>query len=151
MIPFASSTSLNPAQIAVATEALLKVAHVDGEGTQEEIELIRAFYEAGPQDEALPPFQSLLERATGQRAMDPGMFPEAEQRDLVVSSCLMVGYADGILSAAEREAALDLARQLGVSDERFEQILTIVKDYLLAQLSGLPDAPSVAKVARELR
>ena len=151
MIPFASSASLTPAQVAVAAAAMLNVARVDADKTQEEIELIRAFYEAGMGDEALPPFQALIEKAGGQRALDPGMFPEAEQRDLVVSSCLMVGYADGILSAAEREAVLDLARQLEVSDERFEQILTIVKDYLLAQLSGLPDAPSVAKVARELR
>lgn len=150
MIPFASNASLTPAQIAAAAQAMLKLAHVDAEKTQEEIALIRGFYESCTQEQDLPPFQSLVEMAAGQSQLDPGLFPDAEQRELVVSFSVMVGFADGVLSVAEREAALALSRRLGVTDERFEQILTVVKDQLLAQLSRLPDAPSVAKVAKEL-
>ena len=151
MIPFTSNASLTPIQIAATADAMLKVAHVDGQKTQEEIELIRGFYESCAPDQDLPPFRSLLDKAAGQSYIDPSLFTEADQRDLVVSFSLMVAYADGVLSVAEREAVLSLARHLGVQDERFEQILTVVKDQLLAQLSGLPDAPSVAKVAQELR
>lgn len=151
MIPFTSSASLTPKQIAAATEALLKLAHVDGEKTQEEIDLIRAFYEGCAQDQELPAFQSLLAKSTRDSEIDAGAFTQPEQRDLLVSLSFMVAYADGVLSVAEREAIHVLARRLGVEDERFEQILQVVKDHLLAQLANLPDAPSVAKVAHELR
>lgn len=149
-IPVASDINLNPAQIAAAAQAMLRLAHVDGAKTQEEIALIRAFYESCAAAQSMPPFQALLDKATGQAEFDAGAFAGAAERELVVSLGLMVGYADGVLSTAEREAALGLARQLAVPDDRFEQIHTVVKDQLLAQLSRLPDAASVAKVAHEL-
>jgi uncharacterized tellurite resistance protein B-like protein len=150
VIPFASNATLTPSQIAAAAQAMLKLAHVDGEKTQEEIALIRAFYESCAQEQDLPPFQGLLDKAAGQATLTPVLFPEAGQRELVVSFSIMVGFADGVLSAAERNAVLDISRQLGVSDDRFDQLIREVKDQLLAQLSRLPDAPSVAKVAQEL-
>ena len=79
------------------------------------------------------------------------MFPDPEQKDLVVGSCLMVAYADGTLSQAERDATVaSVAQQIGMSGERLSQLVEIVQDHLLAQLSGLPDAQSVVKVGQEL-
>jgi uncharacterized tellurite resistance protein B-like protein len=150
MIPFPGTDNLTPQQIAAVTDAMLKIAHVDGARTSEEIELIRAFYEGATSDAAAPPFQSLIDKASGPLALDTGTFPQPEQQDLVVSCCLMVAYADGAFSAAEHEAVLAVARQLGVAEPHFEQLLTVVKDHLLAQLSRLPDAISVARVAAEL-
>jgi anti-sigma factor RsiW len=62
----------------------------------------------------------------------------------------MVAYADGELSAAERTAVNSAARSLGLADERVDQVLAQVKDYMLTQLTQLPDAASVAVVAKEL-
>lgn len=150
MIPFASNLTLTPPKIAAAVQAMLQLARVDGEKTQEEIDLIRGFYDTCGQSQDLPPFQTLLDRAAGHAEVDAGVFTQAEERELVVTFGLMVAFADGTFSSAEREAVLGLARRLGVPDERFEEILRVVKDQLLAELSRLPDAPSVAKVAREL-
>jgi len=52
--------------------------------------------------------------------------------------------------AAERAAVSQAADNLGVSSDRVEHILAQIKDYMLAHLSGLPDAGSVAAVAKEL-
>jgi DnaJ-domain-containing protein 1 len=77
-------------------------------------------------------------------------FPDAGHRDMILALCIMVAYADGDYSAAERTAVLAAAASLGASGERVEQILAQVKDYMLAQLAHLPDAASVAVVAKEL-
>ena len=62
----------------------------------------------------------------------------------------MVAYADGELSAAERAAVSKVAGNLGLAADRVEHILAQIKDFMLSHLSGLPDAGSVAVVAKEL-
>ena len=52
--------------------------------------------------------------------------------------------------AAERTAVGRAAGNLDVASDRVEHILAQIKDYMLAHLSGLPDAGSVAVVAKEL-
>jgi len=151
MIPFASAAPLSPTQIVAATRAMLTISRVDPGNTDEELALIRGFYEGCQQEAALPPFQSVLDKPDEGASPDSGVFPDPDQRDLVLASCLMVAYADGALSSAERGAVLELSRQIGVSDGQFDNVLRIVQDYLLQQVSGLPDAASVAKVAEELQ
>ena len=70
--------------------------------------------------------------------------------DTVVLMCLMTAYADGHLSAAEREHIQALATTLGLDEARFEAHLAQVRDDLVGALSHLPDAGSVAAVVREL-
>lgn len=151
MIPFASAAPLTPAQIVAATRAMLSISRVDPGNTEEELALIRGFYEGCQQEAVLPLFQSVLDQPDEGANPDTSVFPDPDQHDLVVASCLMVAYVDGALSSAERGAVLDLFRQIGVSEGQFENVLRIVQDYLLQQVSGLPDAASVAKVAEELQ
>jgi uncharacterized tellurite resistance protein B-like protein len=151
MLPSANTVTLSPAQLALATQVMLYVAHIDTARTDEETALIRAFYEACARDEALPPFEPLLEHAGARPTLDSGAFPEPGQQELVLSYCLMVAYADGTLSDAEKQAVSGIAQQIGVSEARLDEMISIVQDQLLAELSKLPDAQSVAKVAEELR
>lgn len=151
MIPFASAASLTPAQIVAATRAMLSISRVDPGNTEEELALIRGFYEGCQQEAALPPFQSLIDQPDEGVNLDSAVFPDPDQRDLVLASCLMVAYADGALSSAEREAVLELSRQIGASVGQFDNVLRIVQDYLLQQVSGLLDTASAAKVAQELQ
>jgi hypothetical protein len=150
MFPLMTELPLTPAQVVAATRLMLHVAHVDGARTEEEVALIRQFYDAGaPTDSDSPGFDEL---SSGHGVADVSAqdFPDAEHRDMIMALCLMVAYADGELSTPERIAVGRAAATLGLSDERVEQILAQVKDYMLAQLSRLPDAASVAVVAKEL-
>ena len=60
MIPFPLTNAMTSKEIVAATHALLQVARVDAACTQEEIELIRSFYQANGNDDALPAFDALL-------------------------------------------------------------------------------------------
>jgi hypothetical protein len=62
----------------------------------------------------------------------------------------MVAYADGALTAEELAAVRGVAAEIGTPAGRVDELLALVKDYMLAQLARLPDAGSVAVVAREL-
>lgn len=151
MIPFSSAAPLNPAQIVAATCAMLAISRVDPGNADEELALIRGFYEGFLPNVALPPFQRLIDNPDTGSKPDPGLFADPDQRDLVLASCLMVAYADGALSSAERGAVLALSQQMGIASAEFDKVLRLVQDYLLQQVSGLPDAASVAKVAQELQ
>jgi uncharacterized tellurite resistance protein B-like protein len=150
MFPLMTELPLAPTQVVAATRLLLHVAHVDGARSAEEVALIRQFYDACRTASTDFPAFETLDGDQGADAVSASDFSDAGHRDMLVALCLMVAYADGELSAAERTAIDTAARCLGLADERVDQVLAQVKDYMLAQLSRLPDAASVAVVAKEL-
>lgn len=137
--------TLDANQTTAATALMLRVAHVDGCRTAEEVALIRAFYDASRAAD-WPDFESLS--ANTRYAMTD--FPEPGQRDLVVASCLLVAYADGSLTADELASVRELASDIGMPPARVDELLALVKEHMLARLALLPDAASVAAVAHEL-
>jgi uncharacterized tellurite resistance protein B-like protein len=149
MFPLLENVSLNADQSLTTTRLLLRIAHVDGAKTDEEVALIRWFHDSG-RDERIdwPAFETLQEAGTG--ADLAGTFADAAERDLVVATCLMVAYADGALSTEELTAVRGVADEIGTPAGRVDEILALVKDYMLAQLARLPDAGSLVVVAREL-
>jgi len=149
MLPVNDTVELDTAQKTLATRAMLEVAQVDAGHVAEEITLIRAFYEADV-DPSQIPFDSLLAASSQAAPLTGDSFQTAAQRDLVVSTCLMVAYADGQFSSAERDAITSIADRIGMPGERVEALIDIVQDHLLSQLANLPDAESVAKVGMEL-
>jgi uncharacterized tellurite resistance protein B-like protein len=150
MFPMLTETPLSPAQIVAATRLMLGIAHVDGARTMEEEALIRQFYDGSRTASADFLSFDALAAERGASSVVAADFPDAGHRDMILALCIMVAYADGDYSAAERTAVLAAAASLGASGERVEQILAQVKDYMLAQLAHLPDAASVAVVAKEL-
>lgn len=146
MFPLMSEVTLTTPQIAAATAAMLRIAHVDDACTAEEVELIRAFYGS---DAGGPSFATLL-GSYATTSVSAADFADANAREVVLATCIMVAYADGDLSAPELAALQTLAGDLGVDSGRFDHLLALVKDQMLARLAGLPDSGSVAAVAREL-
>jgi len=149
MFPLLENVSLDAGQSIAATRLLLRIAHVDGAKTNEEVALIRLFYDGGRHGSAdWPAFETLEE--DGRDGDMPRTFGEAAQRDLVLATCLMVAYADGTLTGEELAAVRAVADDIGAPPARVDELLALVRDYMLAHLARLPDAGSVAVVAREL-
>jgi hypothetical protein len=95
MFPLLQDVSLNADQCIAATRLLLRIAHVDGAKTNEEVALIRLFYDGGRNGSAdWPAFATLEEDGRGGDLTR--IFGEAAERDLVLATCLMVAYADGL-------------------------------------------------------
>jgi hypothetical protein len=135
-------------QVMALMACMLSTAHVDGVSAQE-LALMKTFYEqCGVAD--LPPFAE-NEGAYGdpvelaaQCANDPEF---AEQ--LVLMS-FMTAYADGHLTDGERVHVVAIAARAGLSDARTNELLLHVKDTLIGAIAMLPDAESVARIAKSL-
>ncbi|MBK6999664.1 MAG: tellurite resistance TerB family protein [Rhodoferax sp.] len=140
---------LSPQQVIHITKAMLSVAYID-ELHPAEAALIGQFYETSRNSD-MPTTASFLADPKS-RIFDASPLADstAEFADTVVLMCLMAGYADGHLSADERAHVHGIATALGVDAARFDLHLAQVRDQLMAALSHLPDAASVAKVVREL-
>jgi uncharacterized membrane protein YebE (DUF533 family) len=140
--------NLAPAQVNALVASMLAVAHVDGIHAQE-LALIRKFYEESA-GAAAPPF-STVEGSHGQAAeLLKAAGGGADFAEQLVLMCLMAGYADGHLSEGERAVVDQLAQGAGVSAEKVEELLQQVKDTLIGSLAHLPDAQSVADLAKTL-
>lgn len=145
---FEQADNLTPAQVKALVASMLAVAHVDGIHP-EELALIRTFYE-GSATTGAPAFDTLIdshgEAATLLAAAGGG----ADFAEQLVLMCLMAGYADGHLSAGERSLVDQLAQGAGVPPAKVEELLQQVKDTLIGSLAHLPDAQSVADLAKTL-
>ena len=150
MFPLMTERPFSPAQVVAATRLVLHIARVDDAGTVEEVALIRQFYDACRTAGADFPAFDTIKDEQGSDVISARDFPDPGHRDMVIALCLMVAYADGELSASERAAVGKAANGLGLAAEHVERILAQIKDFMLAHLSGLPDASSVAAVAKEL-
>jgi uncharacterized tellurite resistance protein B-like protein len=150
MFPRMTELPLAPAQVVAATRLMLHIAHVDGAGTAEEVALIRQFYDASRDASADFPAFDTIEAGQGAGAVSARDFPDPGHRDMIIALCLMAAYADGELSAAERAAVSKVAGKLELSPDHVEHILAQIKDFMLSHLAKLPDAGSVAAVAKEL-
>ena len=140
---------LSPAQATQLPRAMLSVALVDGIHPAEAA-LIGQFYESSRSAD-MPTTASVLaspDAQTFDASALAGSTPEFA--DTVVLMCLMAAYADGSLSAAERNHVQAIATPLGVDAARLDTLLAQVRDDLVGAISHLPDAGSVAAVVKEL-
>ena len=149
MFPFLPASSMSMNAIIAACKTMLKVAHTDGVHSAE-VELVRGFYNSSVDSGEWPSFDKLLQESSGNFHVDAQAFANEQEREMIVALCVMTGFADGALSVAERAAVLTIAGDLNITPSRLADITEFVKDHMLAQLSHLPDAGSVAKVAKEL-
>lgn len=151
MFQLLSDAVFTPEQALQMTTAMLAVARVDPEGTEQEIAMIREFYTGLQNDAAvgLPAFDTLLQTPVGSWPAAE-LFAETAHQEMLVTTCIMVAFADGRLSEPELAALHELSRAVQLSEPRFAALLELVKDHMLMQLAGLPDAQSIAAVAAEL-
>jgi hypothetical protein len=141
--------NLSPTQVTLLTQAMLSVALVDGIHPAEAA-LIGQFFESTRSADM--PTTSAVMASPETQAFDIASLAgsTAEFAETVVLMCLMTAYADGTLSAAERDHVQTIAATLGVDASHFDAHLAQVRDELVGAISHLPDAGSVAVVVKEL-
>jgi uncharacterized tellurite resistance protein B-like protein len=139
---------LSGPQVLALTAAMLTVSHADGVHPAE-TQLIQQFYE-GSREGDMPAFGDVQGTHSQASSLLKALPFEVEFGNALVASCLMVGYADGDLTENEKLISRGLAHDYGVSAEQFDRELQVVRDALLASLASLPDAASVAALAKEL-
>ena len=151
MFPLKTDTPFTPDQVVEVTRAMLQIAYVDGAGSAEEVAMIGQFYDGFRDSEAgeWPKFET-ISRDFGAASLSADKFPDAEQREMILATCIMVAFADGVMTEDELSALAEMSENLRISNERFAEILALVKDFMLMQLAGLPDTESIMAVAREL-
>ena len=144
-----SDQNLSPAQVNTLTRAMLSVARVDSVQPAEAA-LIGQFYETSRNGD-MPTTATFLASSTAHEfATSELAGSTAAFADTVVLMCFMTAYADGNLSADELTHIQTIAKSLEMETTRFDAHLARVRDDLVAALSHLPDAGSVAAVVREL-
>lgn len=151
MFPLKTDTPFTQEQVVEVTRAMLQIAHVDSAGTDEEILMISQFYDGFRNSDGAewPAFETVA-ADYNKATVSAEMITDTEQREMILATCIMVGFADGVMSESELSALGKMSTSLGISPERFEQALALVKDYMLMQLAGLPDTESIIAVSREL-
>ncbi len=149
MFPFFTVNSMSMTAVIAASKTMLKVAHTDGVHP-DEIALIKGFYSSCVNSGEWPAFDKLQQESSGDFHVDAKAFSSDQEREMIVALSIMTGFADGSFSAAEQAVVRAIAADLHIAPARFDEINSAVKDHMLAQLSHLPDAGSVAKVAKEL-
>lgn len=140
---------LSPTQVIQLTKAMLSVACID-DIQPAEAALIGQFYETSRSAEMPTTAAFLADPEARQFDATSLAGSAAAFADTLVLMCLMTAYADGKLSAAELSTVQAIATTLGLDAARFNAHLEQVRDELVGSLSSLPDAGSVAVVAREL-
>lgn len=133
--------NLSQNQVLHLSKAMIAVAKVDGMRAEER-DLIVGFC-ADALDQRT--FASLADEPFDGAASFPVLQDIA---DLALQTCLLAGYADGHLSDDELAFIRQMAGALGVGADALAALHDQVRDTLLAPLAALPDAGSVAAVAR---
>ena len=74
-----------------------------------------------------------------------------EERQLFIKTALLLTWADGKVSDAERKSVHDFARALSVDDAALEKHEAAVKDFLLGQLVHVQNTDAVREVANKMK
>ncbi len=76
---------------------------------------------------------------------------DQQQRQLFIKTAILLTWADGEVSDAERKIVHDFAEALQVDDATMEQLEASVKDFLLAHLVHLQNVDATREVARKMK
>lgn len=148
MPDFFPEVNLSRGAAEAIARGLYAVAHADGLH-EREAGLIASFWiDAGGGAGAL----SDLERgpAIAPAELAAALHSDAE-RQLFVKTALLLTWADGAVSDAERKKVQELARALGVDDATLGKLEDGVKDYLLGHLVHLQNTDAAREVAKKMK
>jgi tellurite resistance protein len=93
-----------------------------------------------------------LERAESIKPADvaAALHSDAE-RQLFIKTAILLTWADGSVSAAEKKSVHEFAKALGIDDTTLETLDAGVKDFLLGQLVHVQNSDAVSNVAKKLK
>ena len=69
----------------------------------------------------------------------------------LIKTAILLTWADGSVSPAEKKAVSEFARALGIDDATLEKLDAGVKDFLLGQLVHVQNSDAVSSVAKKLK
>jgi tellurite resistance protein len=142
-----SEIEIDEHQAEAIARGLYAVAVVDG-AHERELALIAEFYAGtgGPKSFAtLERLGPLEPKALAAQLEHPA------HRRVFLQGALLVAYADGTVSDAERASVNQFASALAVDAATLAQIESEVKDQLLRPLAGLANSEAVSQVAKKLK
>jgi tellurite resistance protein len=134
-----TDVNVTDAQAKVLGRAMLAVARADGAADPREVALIGELVTV----DAAAPDPTAAELAAA--------FPEAEGREMLLGSALLVALVDGDYSEAEKALVASWAEAFSTPPARLEEIASSVKAYLMSPLLPLSNTTAVAKVSGKLR
>lgn len=76
--------------------------------------------------------------------------PSALERELFIKTAILLMYADGKVTDAERQIVSEYARSLDISDGELKRMEDVVKEYLLSHVSHLHNTDATRAVAQKL-
>ncbi|GAB3258891.1 TerB family tellurite resistance protein [Chitinimonas naiadis] len=129
-------------QVKASCLAMLAVARAHGIHSAER-ELIEGFW-----TQATPGLGS-FDDATAE-TFSPELFVEAGHKQLLLDLCLACAFADGHYSQEEKDVITGIAARLGLSGQALQERTAEVRVAFLSNLAHLPDAQSVAALAKNL-
>jgi uncharacterized membrane protein YebE (DUF533 family) len=136
-------------QAEALARGLYAVALVDGVH-ERELALIGDFYQAAAAEGTAGMLAS-LERAGPLEPREVAQLLNGPpHRELFVKAALLLAWADGQVSAAERSKIGEFGTALSVSPETQARLESEVKDFLLRPLASLANVEAATKVARKL-
>ena len=147
MIDFFPEIQVNQAAAEAIARGLYAVAKVDGLHEREEALVASFWAEVGGGAGAL----AALERGS---TITPGELGAAlsspELRSLFLKTSILMAWADGNVTDAERKVISDFSGALGVAPADLNKLEAAVKEYLLSHLSTVKNSEAVAGVAKKL-
>ena len=152
---FFPTIEVNAHQAETIARGLYAIAAVDGVH-ERELALISEFaWGASVGDDEEAGGSPLSVRSFGQIVpLEPSsvalLLQAPALRELFMKAALLLAYADGAVSAAERKIIGQFAEALEVAPAALVKLEAEVKDYLLRSLSTLSNVEAVAKVAKKL-
>ena len=147
MAEFFPEVNLSHDAAETIARGLYAIARVDGVH-EREAGLIASFWIDAGGGGSL----SDLERAESIKPADvaAALHSDAE-RQLFVKTAILLTWADGEVSAAEKKAVGEFARALGIDDATLEKLDAGVKDFLLGQLVHVQNTDAVRDVAKKMK
>jgi len=144
---FFPEVNLNRGAAEAIARGLFAIARVDGVH-EREAGLIASFWidagGGGPLSD--------LERAEAIKPADvaAALHPDAE-RQLFIKTAILLTWADGSVSPAEKKAVGEFAKALGIDQTALDTLDASVKDFLLGQLVHVQNSDAVSSVAKKLK
>jgi len=139
-------TKLSPQHARAIAHGLYSLASVDGVHPAETL-LVQEFFgaaqgEFGSVSDLVTPFD------TKQAAQ---VLDTPELKAAFLQSCVLLAYADGRYSAAERAKVAEFAQALGVREAERADIEEAVSDHLMQQIARIENIDALGEVAQELK
>ncbi|GAB3382696.1 hypothetical protein [Lysobacter fragariae] len=141
---------LTPQQARTIAHGLYELARADGVHPAETL-LVQEFFAAAQGEFAGHGDLSSFTATTFDAAAAAQVLDSLELKGVFLHSCVLLAYADGKYTAAERAKVAEFAKVLGVTAEQLASIEEGVGDHLLQQIARIENVDALGEVARELK